>query len=112
MGARALEPSHVVLGTSDTEVVAALAADETRQFTLVIGNTAAAEVTFRLHVYDDDAAEIAAQANAIAGYFDRIMGPAGEESIVLAMHLTFGWKISGQCSIGSAVTIHVFPVEL
>lgn len=112
MAARALEPSHVVLGTSDTEVVAPLGADETRQFTLVIGNTAAAEVTFRLHVYDDDAAESAAQSNAIGGYFDRTIGPNGEESVVLAMHLTFGWKISGQCSIASAVNVHVFPVEL
>jgi hypothetical protein len=112
MGARALEPSHVVLGTGDTEVVAALGTDETRQITLVIGNTASAEVTFRLHVYDDDAAETAEQANAIAGYFDRHIGPNGEESIVLAMHLVFGWKISGQCSVDSALTIHIFPTEL
>ena len=112
MGARALEPSHVVLGTGDTEIVAALGADETQQITLVIGNTATAAVTFRLHVYDDDAAESAAQSNAIAGYFDRTIGPNGEESIVLALHLTFGWKISGLASVGSALTIHVFPVEL
>ena len=112
MGARALEPSHVVLGTSDTEIVAALAADETQQITLVIGNTATAAVTFRIHVYDDDAAETAAQSNAIAGYFDRTIGPNGEESIVLALHLTFGWKISGQCSVVSALTVHVFPVEI
>jgi hypothetical protein len=114
MGARALAPSHVALGVADTEILAELAADETRQIVLVIGNTETAKRTFSLHVYESaaPASETAGQDNAIGGWFNREIGPSGEESLILSMHLTEGWKISGSADVADDVVVHVFPIEL
>lgn len=112
MGARAEAPASVKLGIADTEIVAQISADETKQVVLVIGNVATAKTTFRLHIYDAGGAESADQFNAWGGFYDRELGPNGEETIVVSMHLTTGFKVSGQAGVVDSIVVNVFSIDL
>lgn len=112
-GAQLVQPTTIVLGTTDTEVIAELtASDGDRAYVLAIANTSSQKALVDLHMYDADAAESPEQANAIFGLWQRPLGPRGEEVLTVGIPLTEGMKISGKADAADAITINIFPMQI
>lgn len=104
-----LDPAHVTLGTTDTEIVAQVGAGVKVRVFLLITNTDVSDHKVWLHRYDAGSAESADQDNAVYYGFD--LGGGGEQIVEVSMTLSAGWKVSGRASVASAINVHVDSIQ-